>query len=1028
MDCKRDWENPSVFQKNRYTMHTRASVPMHSLNGNWKFWMAESPERIPEQFWETDYCDKDWDEIKVPANWEYEGYGKPVYTNMLYPFLRSGGTSHFELELEEGVYELDAPRVPGENPTGCYRTVFTLDEVDRTKDYFINFGGVESAFYLWINGQMVGYSQDSKLNAEFCVSDYVKPGENLLAVEVLRFCDGTYLEDQDYWHLSGIYRDVDFYSRPKQRIEDYKIETTFIGGDTRRALLSVTIWPNNRERLYGENHVELTLFDADGGKVAQFASIPFAKCGFYLMNKYVAEAKAEITEPKLWSAESPYLYTLRLELIDKSGKKLDEAIAKFGFRELFINEQGVLLLNGRRLILRGVNRHEFCPETGRYVSEEVMREQIIAMKRLNFNAVRTCHYPDCEKWYDLCDELGMYLVDEADIETHGIGGQLSASPEWTGAYMERMTRMVLRDKNHPSVVLWSLGNESGAGMNHAAMYGWVREYDKTRYVQYESCFPGANISDIIAPMYPTAEWTSKAMADSTDLRPFICCEYAYAKSNSNGNFDEFWEMIRRYPRYQGGFLWDFLDKAIAKEGKYYYGGGFGESVTDPVPDMCLNGILFADGTPKPAAREIKNVQAPVQIVYENSFYPVVKQGYFIKNENLFTSLEAYELRWEVQENGKITETGTMELHAKAGEDERIPLENIRRVSGDAECYVNFFVVLKEDTFFAKKGFGIYEKQIPWSNHLWNPLAADIRKLFAETVDCREDERELCVTVPAGCFFFDKAHATLKFVDKAGKTQFFGGELQFFRAPTGIDEGQGNNNCYLTEWKAADLGHVKERMQITDLSVLKAEKSVCVRETLCYELGALADMEAGVASSRILANVEWMIGVSGVAVRGTVYNESCLETLPRIGIHVAVSKEYRKLGWYGRGWEETYPDRKGTIPIGWYESTVEEQHVPYLRPCECGGHEDTVYLTLQKEDGRLRIGGDKEFHFSALPYSVEAYTKADYDRELESDGWYHLSLDAYHAGLGGDTGWMKNIHPQYRLPNGRYPFAFTILTD
>ena len=464
----RDWENQYITQKNRYPMHTpygayetveqalagnrNASRFVMDLNGDWKFKMYPSPEAV-EAFYEENFDHAAWDTIPVPSNWELQGYGKPVYTNMLYPFKREANGEAFEIEITEGTYELNAPYVPEKNLTGCYFRTFEVPTDYIGRQLLIDFGGVESCFYLWVNGKQVGYSQDSKVNAEFDITEYVQEGTNTLAVQVMRYCDGTYLEDQDYWHLSGIYRDVRLVSKPVQHILDYKAETLFTHPDYTKAALSVTIWPDNSKPLYGEYHAKVTLYDAEQNKVTEMASRSFAECGFYLMPKFIATVTAPVENPALWTAETPTLYTLVVELQNKENETVDIESCKVGFRQVEINSRGVLTLNGKRLVIRGVDRHDFCAETGRTVSEEQMRKEIAVMKRLNFNAVRTSHYPNSVKWYDLCDELGIYLVDETNLETHGYGGQLSASAEWTAAYLERATRMVLRDKNHPSIVL-----------------------------------------------------------------------------------------------------------------------------------------------------------------------------------------------------------------------------------------------------------------------------------------------------------------------------------------------------------------------------------------------------------------------------------------------------------------------------------------------------------------------------------------------------------------------------------------------
>ena len=1029
---KRDWENQHVTQKNRYPMHSpygayesveqalscdrTASKYVQSLNGMWKFQLVDSPLMAPQGFEELGYDDSAWELIPVPSNWELQGYGKPVYTNMLYPFDREGADSHFELEIAKDQIELNVPLVPEKNLTGCYRTTFEVPEYYEGKDIFIEFGGVESCFYLWINGVEVGYSQDSKLEAAFDITELVRCGKNEMAVKVLRFCDGTYLEDQDYWHLSGIHRDVRLYAKAKQRILDYKVETLFAGNNFNEAELKVMLHPNNKVRGYGECFVKLSLYDADGQLVTSFESQPYGKCGFYLDPKFVAFPSVRIEKPQLWSAEVPYLYTLVMETVDGAGNVTDIESAKVGFRKIEIRKDGVLCVNGKRLIVRGVDLHEFCPETGRYVTPEYMREQIICIKQLNFNAVRNSHYPHANEWYDLCDELGLYLVDEANLETHGLGGQLSASPEWTAAYIERASRMVLRDKNHPSIILWSLGNESGAGMNHAAMYGWIKEYDKTRYVQYESANPGSNISDVIAPMYPMKSWVEDKMADAEDMRPFIMCEYAYAKSNSNGNFKEFWDLVDKYPRFQGGFIWDFQDKALTvtredDSKKYVYAGAFGETVIDPVPDMCLNGVVFPDLSCKPAAYEIKNCQAPVRITaFEHPYVPAI--SYLVKNDYQQLDLSNIRITWELQCDGQVVDSGeTKQYYTTAGESE--PLEyglNLERVYGEA--YVNFKLSLKEDTPYAEAGHVISTYQLKLEQSVQKQKAGNIA---GEKLSMEETTEKLVILGENTHIVFNKMSCSFEKVVLGGIDRFIGGGDNFYRAVTGIDEGThdpGRN--YAEEWK--NLGLQDLAQEVISVNTLAGDTQVLIFTEVSYN------------NDNLIVTTQYRIGGNGIEISKTVMNNCPTKTLPRIGMTFLLPEDNNKLTWYGRGPWENYADRKTAAAVGRYSSTVADQYTPYIKPVECGGKEDVRYLIVTDgEDHAIQITGATPFHFDIHDYSVAACDKADYEDELVRDGKVYLNVDYIHTGVGGDTGWMKNIHDEYLIGKGSYHYQITIET-
>ena len=1026
----RQWENQYVTSKNRYPMHSpygayetveqaktcnrTASKYVKSLNGMWKFKLADSPMEAPEGFEQMNYDDSNWEKILVPSNWELQGYGKPVYTNTLYPFDREGADSHFELEVAPGQVELNMPLVPEKNLTGCYRSSFEVPEYFDGKDVLIEFGGVESCFYLWVNGIEVGYSQDSKLEATFDITDIVKSGKNELAVKVLRYCDGTYLEDQDYWHLSGIDRDVRIYAKAKQRILDYKVETLFTGDNFDKADLKVTLRPNNTVKGYGETYVKLSLYDAEDSLVTEYQSQPYGKCVAYLGNNFVAVATEAVAKPKLWSSETPYLYTLVLETKDKEGNTTDIESTKVGFRKIEIRKDGVLCVNGKRLIVRGVDLHAFCPETGRYVSPEYMKEQIICMKQLNFNAVRTSHYPHANEWYDLCDELGIYLVDETNLETHGIAGTLSSSPEWTAAYMERATRMVLRDKNHPSIIIWSLGNESGCGMNHAAMYGWMKEYDKTRYVQYESMNPGPNITDIIAPMYPTKDWVEDVMADSSDLRPFIMCEYAYAKSNSNGNFKIYWDLVDKYPRFQGGFIWDFQDKALTQKQadgsmKYVYAGAFGETVVDPTPDMCLNGVVFPDLSWKPQAYEVRNCQAPVRIVsFNHQFVP--RTMYFLRNDYLMQDLSNIRITWELQCDGKIVDSGELQQYnTQPGQKEMLQYQiDQEKVYGEA--FVNFKIMLKEDTAYAEAGHTISNYQIALDESV---IKKQEKNIVGDKISVTENAEEILINGQYTEIVFDKKKTAFTKAVMNGENRFVGGDDNFYRPLTGIDEGTGIGMLnYATDWKYSGFNELQK--VVLGVTTAVTDTQIFIFTEVSYNDG------------KIIVSTQYRIGNKGIEINKTVINNFDLKTIPRIGMTFILPEDKNIINWYGRGPWENYSDRKTAAMIGCYNSTVTEQYTPYIKPCECGGKEDVRYLMVQDKAGRgIRVTGAVPFHYDIHNYSVAACEKAGYEDELVRENKTYLNVDYIHAGLGGDNGWSKNIHPEFLVGKGIYHYQFTI---
>lgn len=1014
-----------VSSKNRMEMHVpigayenveqakargKAGSRYHiSLNGNWKYAVYPSPEEVPKDWACPGKRLEDMPEIPVPSCQELQGIGKPVYTNTLYPFDRSGEDRSFEVEVTEGNYDLRAPHIPKDNLTVCYYCRFQVPDSWSGRKITLNFGGVETAFLLSINGKEAGYSEDSKLDAEFDITGLVEPGENLLAVQVYRFSPQSYLEDQDYWHLHGIYRDVDLYARNPLHIADYQVQTLF-GETLRDASLRVRIWTETGEALCGNCSARITLFRENGECVTTFQTKRVSEYCAYLRAKYVIEETIPLPDPELWDCESPYLYTFVVELLDGQGGLLDVESCRIGFREVRI-EKGVLQLNRRRLIIRGVNLHEHSAYTGRSVTEKELREQLLKLKELNFNAVRTCHYPKSIRFYELCDELGIYVVDEANIETHGYGGGLSDHPAWTDAYLQRGARMCLRDKNHPCVIVWSLGNESGVGANHAALYGWLKFYDN-RPVQYESGGSHPASSDIIAPMYPGREWIEECMA-SGDERPFIMCEYAYAKSNSGGNFEEYWELIRKYPRFQGGFLWDFIDKALVQKGedgalRFRYAGAFGEKVVDPVPDMCLNGILFADLSPKPWAEEIKICQAPVYLKYES--WHGMAGAYYLHNESFHSDLPEFAFSWELLSDGECVQEGIIDdLCVPPGEAVPIaPPYDPALVKGEA--FWNFYVRRKEDCVYAKAGHLVYKIQ----------LEAKGSQVYREDTDLwcgrplQVSEDETCISIAGEGLqiLYQKQEAGISLCRVGGKDLFFAVRNRFMRAPTGIDEGQSDDNNYAADWKRASLDH--PNCTVKRIRWHSTRTMVFLEEALSFCGGGL------------YLEREYQISGKGIRMLTRVVNSVPADTLPRIGQSFELPKEYEYLSWYGRGPQENYADRKSSAFVGRYTDTVQNQHVPYVKPCECGGKEDVRWLEIKDAEGSgMRITGSGLFHFSALPWTLEQYMQANYQEELGKSKGVSLTVDGRHAGLGGDTGWTRNIHPAYRIPAGNYLYELKL---
>ncbi|BBI31965.1 glycoside hydrolase family 2 TIM barrel-domain containing protein [Cohnella abietis] len=1056
------WQNPSIQQLNREPMHSpwgayaseeestrcdrlTSSIYKLSLDGEWTFKLYENPEQVPTGFYEESFDLNGWGTIQVPGSWELQGHDKPIYTNIVYPFpIDDSSEPHLrDHDPEElgGVYlPLNPPYVPRKNnPTGCYVTEFLLPGDWEGRETFINFGSVESAFFLWVNGEFVGYSQDSKLDAEFHLTPYVRLGKNRVAMQIMRWSDGTYVEDQDYWHLSGIHRSVKLFSKPSVHLRDMRVHA-LLDDSYHNGRLIVYAYVN-RSADYRRYSVHARLIDSSGCDVMEKLESPVATAtpmyenGEWPPEDGAAILIADINNPRKWSAEEPNLYTLTLTLLDHGGNIVDYESAKVGFRRIDRSPEGVILLNGKRLIVRGINRHEHHPDTGRTISPEHMRKEIILMKQLNFNAVRTSHYPNDPVWYDLCDELGIYLVDETNLETHGVQTALSKDPEWSGVYLDRVVRMVLRDKNHPSILFWSLGNESGVGANHAAMAGWIRYYDPYRLVQYESGNPGPAISDLMVPMYPTLSWVESVMVDPNEKRAMILCEYAFSKSNSGGNFYKFWDMVDKYPRFQGGFIWDWADKAIRikrADGSFVwgYGGDFGESVTDSVLDMCLSGVVSPDLELKPAAHEIRTIQSPVTFSEVNT-----DAGQFsIRNKFAFTGLEHLELVWTVLADGVEVKSGLMAMPNTlpgCSEAFTLPVEAISACSSStgSERFINLLARLVEDTFWAKGGHVVAASQfaLPIIRSSTNnkdrlpPYVVPFLPLYVT-----ETEQILAVRGSTFSLTIDKRTGLLSNYTAQGVSLIKSGASEnYFRAPTGIDLGLRNGISYAEEWEQAGLNHLVR--QVRGLQIHSINSNTDMANLISIQVKVNCVIHSEGVTGGFESEVIYTIGGNGsIEVRNRVDATPDVSLLPRIGLTLELDGSLDQLAWYGRGPQENYSDRKRSAFIGLYQTVVDEEPCPYIVPMEWGGREDVRWMSLKNISGAgLIIEAFAPFHMDVHRNSIIDYAKARHLDDLPKRDRLWLNIDHIHSGLGGDNGWTRNIYEEFQVKPGRYEFSFTI---
>ena len=1034
---RRDWENPAVTAINRetssvpwgaYETLTQAlagdrdvSANVRSLDGTWKFYLAPAPDQVPPNFWEPAFDATAWSDIQVPGNWEVQGFGKPIYTNYIYPFHLNMAEPYLQQPSLTGTaaseqFLMNPPFVPNDNPTGCYVRTFELPTEWREKSVYINFNGVESAFYLWINGQPVGYSQDSKLPAKFDLTAFVQPGRNTIAVQVLRWSDGTWLEDQDYWHISGIFRSVRLIAKPRIHIRDWWVQAT-PDATGEGAMYKVEVHLKELAG-YADHTVRVQLFDSAGKLVVQEdrkQNLGWSPAG---QKEDGITFFQTLQSVKKWSPDFPHLYTTVLTLLSPAGEEIDYESSRTGFRRMEIRD-GVIRLNGVRMIFRGVNRHEHALATGRHVPREHMRQEIIAMKRLNFNAVRTCHYPDDPAWYDLCDEYGLCLVCEANVETHGVNGRLSNHPEWAAAYLERAIRMVLAHKNHPAIVSWSLGNESLKGPNHAAMANWIRYYDTTRLVQYESGGPEAIISDLRGWMYAQPNDIINMLADARDLRPVVLVEYLYQIRNSGGGMYWFRDLLERFERFQGGFVWDWQDKCLVAKtaaGQAFcgYGGDFAEDLCErTVPlHMTCNGVVCPDLTPKPVAYEVQNVQSPIQI------YATGRADLFkLKNRHHAADTSGYALEYCVRENGRSVRTGAVPMPVVApmadADFELDFAQMLPEKKGGCEYHLEFEVTLAQDQPWAAAGHAVYHTQFAL------PAGAQVTRgeQIVAPVTLTETANEYRVGGADVTVVFDRKTGLFTAGNNAGKQYIASGAIPNLSRPqTGLDT---NPN-----WGFYDLWLPLAPDQLT------RQSTGCTADPLPdgrvrVETAAThtsAQSEFGIRSETVYT----INGTGHIVIDAQIEIDRSLKHVPRVGIALMLPGGFETLEWYGRGPGENYCDRKDHTLIGEYKSTVTGQHFAFIPPSECGGHDDVRWVRLSNASGQsLLVTSPSLFHFDARHSSVADYRAAAHDHELVRRAETFLNLDYLQAGIGGNMAWSTAIEDKHLVPAGCYRFRFEI---
>ena len=1027
---RNDWENIDVTAINRALSHApwgayesaeqaathnrESSRYSRCLDGTWKFAYKDKPELV-EAFHESTFNHEGWSDIRVPGNWELQGFGEPIYTNTLFPWDHFRQAPHI-LRPHQADDRPDArglpnpPHLPPENPTGCYFRTFDLPADWQGRDIFIHFKGVETAYYLWINGQPAGYSEDSKLPSEFNISRLLHPGQNTVALQVMRFATSTYLEDQDYWYLSGIYRSVFLYAKPAIHITDWKIDAVSC-----RHLPNGTVQTDvlvNQENGFADYRVRVDILSADNTLLVTGEASPQPRAGYRMTEQATAgtaRVHLSLTNVSAWTPETPTLYTAVMTLIAPDGTAVDFESCRIGFKRIEI-ENGILLLNGKRLLVRGVNRHEHEAHGGRTVSREHMVKEIRLMKQLGINAVRTCHYPDDPIWYDLCDEWGLLAICECNLETHGVMGALTHNPAWSTNFLERAMRMVLTHKNHASVYAWSLGNESGTGANHAAMAGWIREYDPTRVCQYEAGEPGRNVSDVRGNMYAPPAHILKMLTDPDDIRPIILVEYLYQIRNAGGGMHRFNEFLERYPRFQGGYIWDWQDKCLVaktEDGTPYfgYGGDFGESVTDwecPL-FMTNNGIVLPDLTPKPVAWEVKQAYCPIQLEEVRQTNPWILDGepgrILVRNRTLCTGMSAFRAAYAVRENGLIIETGEFSLpDIAAGEQAEARFVQKSPRHAGAEYHVDITVHAAHGSAYADSGFelGCFQFRLKSGDAACPGDRSTQGAQHPVALTLSETETTLTAAGNGYTAVFSKETGRLASLSKQGVSYLADGPAPLFtRPPSGIDAipGWGREKI----WKA----YTEAALSLSPISfraTALGTDRVLVESTLRIQSTAIPQP--------ILATLSQTFCSDGtLKVEATCHMDESLGDMPRVGMELMIPAGFETFSYHGYGPGENYRDRLLSARLGVFDSTVSQEHFPFIPPSENGGHEQTRWIHLRNAEGAtLRVRSDIPFHFDIHHNTIAEYRAAGHDHELirHPESWLHI--DTAHAGIGSDLGW------------------------
>lgn len=1012
-----DWQNPKIFDINKEAPYAHFipfeteqgamegilenSIYHKSLNGIWKFKLTKTPNNRPIDFYKESYDVSLWDDIAVPANWEIEGFDTAIYVNTTYPFWQIAKKNP------------EPPLIPdGYNPVGSYKRTFSIPSNWKNHQVFVNFGAVKSAFYLWVNGQKVGYSQGSKTPAEFDLTNYIRTGENTMALEVYRWSDGSYLECQDFWRLSGIERDVRLFATPKVRIRDYSV-LAGLDSEYKNGTFELQVeLANHLKKEAGTYTVEARLMYEEHRQNILEMSVSTEvneEAAFVVFEKNTVE------NPLKWSAEAPHLYNLLINLKDKKGNILQSLVQKVGFRTAEV-KNGQFLVNGQPVLIKGVNRHEHDPDKGHVVDEASMLLDIRLMKENNINTVRTCHYPTDSRFYELCNEFGLYVIDEANIESHGMGygeKSLAKDPDWEAAHIDRTRRMYERDKNQPSIITWSLGNEAGYGVNFVAAYKWLKAKDSSRPVQYERAGLEEH-TDIYCPMYAGIEHTVE-YAKKNPERPLIQCEYSHAMGNSCGSLKDYWEAIEKYPALQGGCIWDWVDQGLREvdnNGRMYfaYGGDYGTNMPSD-NSFCLNGLVNPDRKPNPQLHEVKKVYQNVSVTQKNSG----EHTYTIYNKYFFTNLKQFDVKWTIASAQEVVAENSMNLDIEAQtlQDITLNIGELPKLKAGQKYTLTF-------TFSTKNHEGLVPQghELAWEQFIL-PIKAssysDSNK--GDAIEVVQNDKEIELKGQNFRINISKVTGTVSdYVYKGMPIIKQGPKLNFYRPVTENDVRDSNGK---REWQNAGLDNLFQKVS-ADIEVINTADGL-------VRIMVPVVLENTDKRTKIQAIQQYEISTDGtINLSANIQMPGNVKAVAKVGYQTLLNKLYEQIKWYGLGPVPTYSDRDAAGKLGYYQATAKELYDANLVvPQDNANRSQTEWGAITNSAGvGFFFKGSDLLNFSAYPYADVAIDKARHTNELDEADFITLNLDHQQAGLGTAT-CGPGVLEEYVLSERNYSFQITL---